>query len=39
MLQRRATDPKPQPPAGWDLIEQRPRDKEFWWAFVLPPKP
>jgi 4-amino-4-deoxy-L-arabinose transferase-like glycosyltransferase len=38
MLQRR-NETEPQPPHGWELIEKRPRDREFWWAFVLPPRP
>jgi 4-amino-4-deoxy-L-arabinose transferase-like glycosyltransferase len=30
--------PAPVPPAGWTYLDRVPRDKDFWWAFVLPPK-
>ncbi|HEY7116185.1 MAG TPA: glycosyltransferase family 39 protein [Tepidisphaeraceae bacterium] len=36
MLQDPKTPP-PTPPAGWQFIEKVPRDKDWWWAFVLPP--
>jgi hypothetical protein len=36
MLQNKG-DPDPQPPAGWEFVSKAPRDKDWWWAFVLPP--
>jgi hypothetical protein len=38
MLQRR-NEPEPIPPPGWLYIKKCPRDREHWWAFVLPAKP
>ena len=36
MLQEQK-DPAPKPPAGWTFVEKVRRDKDWWWAFVLPP--
>jgi 4-amino-4-deoxy-L-arabinose transferase-like glycosyltransferase len=35
MLQDNGGTP-PTPPAGWTYLDRVPRDKDFWWAFVLP---
>lgn len=31
-------NPHPTPPAGWDFVLKDKRDKDWWWAFVLPAK-
>jgi 4-amino-4-deoxy-L-arabinose transferase-like glycosyltransferase len=31
-------EPAPQPPAGWKFLHKVPRDKDWWWAFVLEAK-
>jgi 4-amino-4-deoxy-L-arabinose transferase-like glycosyltransferase len=36
MLQDKA-EPPPALMPGWSLVEWRKRDKDTWWAFVLPP--
>lgn len=36
VLQNRG-DPDPAFQNGWQLLEKRPRDKDFWWAFVMQP--
>jgi 4-amino-4-deoxy-L-arabinose transferase-like glycosyltransferase len=37
VMPQRAGEPDPQPPAGWKFLEKTPRDRDFWWAFVLEP--
>lgn len=37
MLQN-AGEPTPKPPPGWDLLDVKPRDKDYWYAFVRTPK-
>jgi 4-amino-4-deoxy-L-arabinose transferase-like glycosyltransferase len=36
MLQNKG-EPIPTPPEGWHFVERAKRDKDWWWAFVLPP--
>jgi hypothetical protein len=36
MLQNNG-EPEPQPPPGWHVVDKARRDKDWWWAFVLPP--
>jgi 4-amino-4-deoxy-L-arabinose transferase-like glycosyltransferase len=31
-------EPVPQPPPGWTFLHRVPRDKDWWWAFVLDAK-
>ena len=36
MLQNKG-DPEPDPPEQWHFVDKAKRDKDWWWAFVLPP--
>ncbi|HEX3358403.1 MAG TPA: glycosyltransferase family 39 protein [Tepidisphaeraceae bacterium] len=36
MLQNKG-EPEPAPPDGWHFVDVTHRDKDLWWAFVLPP--
>ncbi len=36
MLQNKG-EPEPAPPAGWNFVDVAHRDKDLWWAYVLPP--
>jgi hypothetical protein len=36
MLQNKG-EPEPTPPEGWHFVDRAKRDKDWWWAFVLPP--
>ena len=36
MLQNKG-EPIPAPPPGWEFADRATHDKDWWWAFVLPP--
>jgi len=36
MLQDKAA-PEPALPDDWHFVQKAKRDKDWWWAFVLPP--
>jgi 4-amino-4-deoxy-L-arabinose transferase-like glycosyltransferase len=38
LYRQNAGDPAPKPPPGWDVFDVKPRDKDYWYAFIREPK-